>query len=235
MLPPASLVAMRIRGAETAPTPQEGEVVVFDEYFYRGFGLPASNFFANFLTFFGLQLHHLAPNAILQLASFVVLCEGFLGIEPRLDLWQSLFFFKKQSIKMDKVELFENLQGLNPPAADVETSDPSEIEDEGMIESRDAVSEEEVETEGSELSRENLRPPLVDWMDNDETPPSSYDAAFGEDAEEVEEVTSPPLTRGRHHAGETAVRGEAARNKGKGARTSKPPPNASRQDLQLED
>ncbi|KAE8773856.1 hypothetical protein D1007_53864 [Hordeum vulgare] len=105
MLPPASLVAARILGAETAPTPQEGEVFVFDEHFYRGFGLPASNFFANFLTFFSLQPHHLAPNAILQLASFVVLCEGFLGIEPRLDLWQSLFFFKQQSIKMDKAEL----------------------------------------------------------------------------------------------------------------------------------
>ncbi|KAE8790308.1 hypothetical protein D1007_35461 [Hordeum vulgare] len=113
MLPPASLVAVRIPGAETAPTPKEGEVVVFDEHFYRGFGLPTSNFFANFLTFFGLQPHHLAPNAILQLVSFVVVCEGFLGIEPRLDLWQSLFFFKQQSIKMDKAEV-EKLMGPRP-------------------------------------------------------------------------------------------------------------------------
>ncbi|KAE8797431.1 hypothetical protein D1007_27406 [Hordeum vulgare] len=86
MLPSASLVTVRIPKAETAPTPQEGEIVVFDEHFYRGFGLPASTFFSNFLTFFGLQPHHLASNAILQLASSVVLCEGFLGIEPRLDL-----------------------------------------------------------------------------------------------------------------------------------------------------
>ncbi|KAE8792766.1 hypothetical protein D1007_32634 [Hordeum vulgare] len=86
MLPPASLVAVRNPRAENAPMPQEGEVVVFDEHFYRGFGLPASTFFCNFLTFFILQSHHLAPNAILQLASFIVLCEGFLGIEPRLDL-----------------------------------------------------------------------------------------------------------------------------------------------------
>ncbi|KAI5005787.1 hypothetical protein ZWY2020_033030 [Hordeum vulgare] len=113
MLPPASLMSVRIPGAETAPTPQEGEVVVFDEHFYRGFGLPASNFFANFLTFFGLQPHHLASNAIPQLASFVVLCEGFLGIEPRLDLWQSLFFFKQQSIKMLKAEV-EKLTAPRP-------------------------------------------------------------------------------------------------------------------------
>ncbi|KAE8800261.1 hypothetical protein D1007_24250 [Hordeum vulgare] len=65
MLPPASLVSVRIPGAENAPKPQEGQVVVFDEHFYRGFGLPVSTFFSNFLTFFSLQPHHLAPNAIL--------------------------------------------------------------------------------------------------------------------------------------------------------------------------
>ncbi|KAE8806744.1 hypothetical protein D1007_17103 [Hordeum vulgare] len=102
ILPPASLVAVRVPGAEAAPTLNEGEVVMFEEHFYRGFGLPPSNFFANFLIFSGRQPHHVAPSAILQLASFVVLCEGFHGIEPRLDLWQKLFFFKQQSVKMDK-------------------------------------------------------------------------------------------------------------------------------------
>lgn len=53
---------------------------MFDEQFYRGFGLPASTFFNNFRTFFGLQPLHLAPNVVLQLASFVFLCEGFLRI-----------------------------------------------------------------------------------------------------------------------------------------------------------
>ncbi|KAI4981345.1 hypothetical protein ZWY2020_021830 [Hordeum vulgare] len=86
LLPPASQVLVRIPGAETAPTPAAREIVVFDEHFYRGFGLPASPFFFEWLHFFGLQPHHLAPNAILQLSAFVVLCEGFLGIEPRLDL-----------------------------------------------------------------------------------------------------------------------------------------------------
>ena len=119
-------------------------------------------------------------------------------------------------------QLFGKLQELTPPAPDVETSDPSEIEDEGMIEPRDTVSEEALESEGSESSSDHLRPPFVDWTDDDETPPSSYDAAFGEDAEEVEDVTSPPLTRGRRHAGETVVPREAAKNKGKGATTSKP-------------
>ncbi|KAE8795380.1 hypothetical protein D1007_29757 [Hordeum vulgare] len=104
MLPPANLVAARVPGAEAAPTPEKGDVVVFEEYFYRVFGLLASDFFTRLLTFFGLQPHHLAPNAILQLAAFVVLCEGFMGIEHRLDLWRKLFFFKQWSVKLDKAE-----------------------------------------------------------------------------------------------------------------------------------
>lgn len=108
------------------------------------------------------------------------------------------------------------------PTIVVETSDPSDIVDEGMIETRDAVSEEALESEGSEPSGEHLRPPIVDWTDDEETPPSSYDAAFGEGAEEVEEVTSPPMTRGCRHAGETATPCEATKNKGKGATPSKP-------------
>ncbi|KAE8778203.1 hypothetical protein D1007_48908 [Hordeum vulgare] len=113
LLPPASQVLVRLPGAETAPTPAVGEVVVFIEHFYRGFGLPASAFFAEWLRFFGLQPHHLAPNAILQLSAFVVLCEGFVGVEPRVDLWCSLFFFKQQSIAMEKSEA-EKLKGPRP-------------------------------------------------------------------------------------------------------------------------
>ncbi|KAE8801958.1 hypothetical protein D1007_22217 [Hordeum vulgare] len=104
MLPRANLVAAWVPGAEAAHTPERGEVAVFEEHFYRGFGLPASDSFACFLTFFGLQPHHLVPNAILQLAILVVLCDGFMGIEPRLDIWRKLFFFKQQSVMMDKAE-----------------------------------------------------------------------------------------------------------------------------------
>ncbi|KAE8820240.1 40S ribosomal protein S5-1 [Hordeum vulgare] len=63
----------------------------------------------------------------------------------------------------------QNQNWLIPPAPDVETSDPSKIEDEGMIEPRDAVSEEVLELEVSEPSGEHVMPPLVDWTDDDET------------------------------------------------------------------
>ncbi|KAI5008401.1 hypothetical protein ZWY2020_009449 [Hordeum vulgare] len=47
------------------------------------------------------------------LSAFVILCEGFVGIEPRIDLWRSLFFFKQQSIAMEKSEV-EKLVGSRP-------------------------------------------------------------------------------------------------------------------------
>ncbi|KAE8770011.1 hypothetical protein D1007_58301 [Hordeum vulgare] len=110
LLPPTSQVLVRLPGAETAPTPAVGEVMVFTEHFYRGFGLPANAFFSEWLRFFVLQLHYLAPNAILQLSAFVILCEGFVRIEPRVDLWRSLFFFKQQSIAMEKSDV-EKIRG----------------------------------------------------------------------------------------------------------------------------
>ncbi|KAE8772900.1 hypothetical protein D1007_55038 [Hordeum vulgare] len=122
LLPPASQVSVRLPSCEASPAPVAGEVVVFAEHFYRGFGLPASSFFAEWLQFFGLHPHNLAQNAILQLAAFVVLCEGFVGIEPRVDLWRSLFFFKQQSIAMEKSKV-EKLKGPRPMTP---STDPAE-------------------------------------------------------------------------------------------------------------
>ncbi|KAE8785328.1 hypothetical protein D1007_40982 [Hordeum vulgare] len=399
LLPPASHMLVGIPGAETAPTPVVGEVVVFNKHFYTGFGLPASSFFSEWLHFFGLQRHHLAPNAILRLSAFVVLCEGFLGIEPRLDLWQSLFFFKQQSIEMEKAEL-EKLVGprpmtpcgaalvhhrsksgvpelplqesikqwqkgffyvknadpardalnmppfninpptklncaakspkpipevaqigahleilqksgllgrdlfttmvtrrilplqrrphlvcqmsdrhdpcrsstnrftlstvargvnlistarmddsgnwswgmapynrsqqppalratLRPPSPDVAASDASKIEDEGVIESRSdssTGSENPLESEGTEPSGEYPRPSVADWTDDDETSSFLSDAAFEEDSDGVEEVTSSVLTRGRCQRTEGAGADEATRKKGKCATASRPAP-----------
>ncbi|KAE8769959.1 hypothetical protein D1007_58354 [Hordeum vulgare] len=394
LLPPASQVSVRLPSSETSPAPVAREVVVFVEHFYQGFGLPASSFFAEWLQFFGLQPHHLAPNAILQLAAFV-------GIEPHVDLWRSLFFFKQQSIAMEKSEaeklkgpcpmmpcgaalvhhrpksgfpqmplqdsikhwqkgffyvksadpaqdalnmspfaiapptrrnwdvktprphpevalicahldilgksgllgrdllatmvvrrilplqrrphlvcqmsgrldpcrlstkrftpgavarrvnlistarmdeggewtwgmslfnrahpppmMFKTLQGsLRQPAPDVEVSDASEMEDEGAMEPRldsSTGSEDPLESEGTEPSGEYPRHAVADWTDDDEEASFCSDAAFEEDSDEVEEVTSPLLTRGRCQGGRATAADEAVGKKGKGATASRP-------------
>ena len=55
-----------------------GERVIFLSHLQRGLGLPASNFFRQFLETFGLQPHHLPANVFVFLSSFVCLFEGYL-------------------------------------------------------------------------------------------------------------------------------------------------------------
>jgi hypothetical protein len=67
-------------GRDHAPNPQNGYVVSFVCYHERGFMAPASRFMRALCYHYGVELHNFAPNAISQAATFVGVCEGFLGI-----------------------------------------------------------------------------------------------------------------------------------------------------------
>jgi hypothetical protein len=49
---------------------------------------------------YGVELHNFAPNAISQAATFVVVCEVFLGIPANWDLWVHLFCAETHTITM---------------------------------------------------------------------------------------------------------------------------------------
>jgi hypothetical protein len=63
-------------GSEADPTPPSGYVVSFTPFHERGFGMPALPHY------YGVELHNFNPNSIAQVAIFVAVCEGFLGIDP---------------------------------------------------------------------------------------------------------------------------------------------------------
>ena len=67
-------------------------------HFERGFGLPTSEFFRDFLNFYSLQPHHLPANAILSLSIFTTFCEAYLGLWPTVNLWRKFFGFKRNII-----------------------------------------------------------------------------------------------------------------------------------------
>jgi hypothetical protein len=67
----------------------------------RGLSMPPSHFFSNLLKFYGLQLHHIAPNSLVSVAGYTALCEGYLGILPRVDLFQ-LFFSMRPNFEDDR-------------------------------------------------------------------------------------------------------------------------------------
>jgi hypothetical protein len=77
--------------SEQEPNPPYGYVVSFIRFHERGFAAPASRFMRALCYHYGMELHNFMPNAILQAATFVGVCEGFLGIPVNWDLWVNLF------------------------------------------------------------------------------------------------------------------------------------------------
>lgn len=80
------LVEDAIHSSSQVPEPRAGERVVFISHLIRGLGFPVHPFLQSLLYFYGIQFHHLAPNSILHIASFIVFCKAFLRIEPHFEL-----------------------------------------------------------------------------------------------------------------------------------------------------
>jgi hypothetical protein len=76
---------------DRVPNPPFGYVVSFVRFHERGFAAPASRFMWGLCYHYGVELHNFTPNAISQAATFVGVCEGFLGIPVNWDLWVHLF------------------------------------------------------------------------------------------------------------------------------------------------
>jgi hypothetical protein len=69
------------------PAPNSTEIVMLKSHVERGLSMLPSSFFTNLLKFYGLQLHHITPNSLVSVAGYAALCEGYLGIRPRVDLF----------------------------------------------------------------------------------------------------------------------------------------------------
>jgi hypothetical protein len=68
------------------PNTPFGYVVSFVRFHERGFAAPASHFMRALCYHYSVELHNFTPNAISQAATFVGVCEGFLGIPVNWDL-----------------------------------------------------------------------------------------------------------------------------------------------------
>jgi hypothetical protein len=78
---------------ESVPRPPRGYVVSFVAFHERGFSVPTGLFIRGVLFAYGLQLQHLNPNSIQQMAAFEAMCEGFLGIGAHWHLFRYFFRF----------------------------------------------------------------------------------------------------------------------------------------------
>jgi hypothetical protein len=76
---------------DRVPNPPHSYVISFVRFHERGFAAPVSRFMRALCYHYSVELHNFTPNAISQAATFVGVCEGFLGIPVNCDLWVHLF------------------------------------------------------------------------------------------------------------------------------------------------
>ena len=80
------------------PTPEPHERVVLIPHFVRGLGFPLHPFVRGLMFYYGLDFHDLAPNSILNILPFFVLCEAFFRIPPHFGLWLKIFNVKPKVV-----------------------------------------------------------------------------------------------------------------------------------------
>lgn len=76
---------------QVIPTPEPNESVVFISHFLRGLGFSLDPFVRGLMFYYGLDFHDLAPDSILHISSFIVVCEAFLRITLHFGLWIKTF------------------------------------------------------------------------------------------------------------------------------------------------
>ena len=72
----------RSAASENFATPHSDELVVFEDYFFHGFGVPIHPFLHGLIDYYGVSLYNLSLNSILHAAIFINQCESYLGILP---------------------------------------------------------------------------------------------------------------------------------------------------------
>ena len=84
---------------QVIPTPKPGESVVFMSHFLRRLGFSTDPFLRGLRFYYGLEFHDLAPESILHISSFIVVCEAFLRITPHFGLWLKTFKVEPKMIE----------------------------------------------------------------------------------------------------------------------------------------
>ena len=99
---------------QIVPTPEPHERVVFLTHFARGLGFSLHPFVRGLMFYYGLDFHDLAPNFILNITAFIVVCEAFLRIPPHFGLWLKTFNVKPKVVSGQQAECGGAMVGKMP-------------------------------------------------------------------------------------------------------------------------
>ena len=99
---------------QIVPTPEPDERVVFLPHFVCGLGFPLHPFVRGLMFYYGLDFHDLAPNFILNILAFIVICVAFLRIPPHFGLWLKTFNVKSKVVSDQLAECGGAMVGKMP-------------------------------------------------------------------------------------------------------------------------
>jgi hypothetical protein len=90
------LARWRAPDLELFPDPKGDEIVVFEEYFTHGFGVPVHPFLQGLCNYYEISICNLHLNSVLLVACFIHLYEAYGGFQPHFDYFHHLFWLKKK-------------------------------------------------------------------------------------------------------------------------------------------
>ena len=64
--------------------------------------------------YYGLDFHDLAPDSLLHVSSFIVVCEAFLRMQPHFGLWLKTFNIKLSVVGYQQAECGGAMAGRMP-------------------------------------------------------------------------------------------------------------------------
>ena len=98
VLPDRVMAGWRPARGESFPTPHGNKLVVFEDYFYRGFGVSIHPLVYGLIDYYKISLCNLGLNSILHVSVFIHFYEAYLGILPHFDLFRHFFCLKARGI-----------------------------------------------------------------------------------------------------------------------------------------
>jgi hypothetical protein len=92
----AAIGGWRISPGENYPDPRPTEIVVFEDFYWRGFRNHCHPFLRKLCNYYKVSICNLYPNSVLVVSIFITLYESYLGIQPHFNLWWHFFCLKKK-------------------------------------------------------------------------------------------------------------------------------------------
>jgi hypothetical protein len=92
----AAIGGWRISLGKNYLDPRPGEIVIFEDFYWCGFGNPCHPFLRKLCGYYKVSICNLHPNSVLAMSIFITLCESYLGIQPHFNLWQHFLCLKKK-------------------------------------------------------------------------------------------------------------------------------------------